>query len=100
MKQERNRHVSDLQGQGSETHSNSHLSLSPSLSVCSVLFERKGSPCHHVSLLVSMLAVDEAVCLSVLLLVKSSPKADFSGAIFRIGCVFFKAERKAGSGAH
>lgn len=97
MKQEENRHVGDIQGQGSETCGNSRVCVC--LSLC-VLFKRKGSACHHMSLLVSILAVDEAVCLSLRLLVKSSPKAVFSGAIFCIWCVFFKGENKAGSSAH
>lgn len=84
VRQEGNRHVGDLQGQGSQTHGDSL----PSLSLSLVLFKRKGSVCHHVSLLVSMLAEDEAVCLSVLLLVKFSPKPVFSGALSCILCVF------------
>lgn len=74
VKQEGNRHVSDLQGQGSGTHGDSlSLALSGERAVCAI-----------TSQLVSTLAADEAVCLSVLLLVKSSPKAVFSGAIFCI----------------
>lgn len=76
VKQEGNRHVSDLQGQGSGTHGDS-LSLALSLS-------GERAVCAITSQLVSTLAADEAVCLSVLLLVKSSPKAVFSGAIFCI----------------